>query len=114
MTMKEAKLRSRLRDLYPDAPADTHQAYIMALASCKKEKTMRHKRALIPLIALLLALLAIATAVAVSYTSVTQWRDMSRQAVREHVTTLYQAHANEWLILSINDFVFDGQDHCDG
>lgn len=51
---------------------------------------------------------------AVSYTSVTQWRDMSRQAVREHVTTLYQAHANEWLILSINDFVFDSQDHCDG
>ncbi len=107
--MKEAELRSRLRALYPDAPADTHQAYIMALASCKEEKTMRHKRALIPLIALLLALLAVATAVAVSYTSVTQWRDMSRQAVREHVTTLYQTHQNELMTLSINDFVFDGQ-----
>jgi len=48
VTMKEAELRSRLRALYPDAPADTHQAYIMALASCKKEKTIRHKRASFP------------------------------------------------------------------
>lgn len=107
--MKEAELKSRLKALYPKAEADTHHAYIMALTSCKEESAMKRKRALIPLIALMLMLLAAATAVAVNYTSVTQWKDVSQTVVREHVTTLYQTHENELMTLSINDFVFDGQ-----
>lgn len=108
--MKEAELKNLLLTIYPDqVPEDIHNAYRMAITSRKEKNVMKRKLALVPVLALLLAMALAATAAAVNYYSVTRYPKGDRETFLQHVITLDQHYSNELFDMSINDFVFDGQ-----
>lgn len=108
--MTEAELKSRLRNALPDeVPEPTHAAYMRSLTDIEKGMHRMSRLRLVPVLAFVLVLLAAATAVAVSYYSVTQFPQGDKETFLQHVITLNQHYSNEVLDMSINDLVFDGQ-----
>ncbi len=113
--MNQQELKQRLQHAYGDEPASTHAAYEFALTHPQRREEAvgahRGKLRLIPLLALLLALLTAGGYAAAKLYSVTQYPPRSglTDVYLDHVISLNQAYENELFTLSVNDLVFDGE-----